>query len=112
IRVHERRDLAVRTDRDKLGLELVVLTNVDRVHAVRQAEFFEHDGYLAPVRRGPRIKIQHRFSWVEMRRCGDDFDYDFFVMASMRASATRSLICAGSAQPSATAPASTARAAA
>ena len=57
--IDQRRNLAVGTDGDELGCELVVLADIDRVGTIRQPGFFEHDGNLAPVGRGPGIKIEH-----------------------------------------------------
>ena len=43
----------------KARRELLVLGNVDRVHGVGQADFLEHDGSLAAVRRGPGVEVDH-----------------------------------------------------
>src|SRR2546422_1841139 len=41
--IDDRRDLAVRVDRNVFGRELVALADVDPVNAVRQAAFLKHD---------------------------------------------------------------------
>jgi hypothetical protein len=60
--IDDRRNLAVRVERDELGRELVVLADVDRVDVVRHPELFEHDGHLAAVGGAPGVEVDHRIS--------------------------------------------------
>src|SRR5262249_37392779 len=57
--VDDGRDLLVGGDRGEAGVELLPGTEVDREHGVREARLLEHDGGLAPVRRRPRVEIDH-----------------------------------------------------
>src|SRR5467141_2342168 len=57
--VDHRRDLVVRRDGEKLGLELVAGADVDGVDAVRQPGFLEHDVDLVAVRGRPGIEVDH-----------------------------------------------------
>jgi len=41
--IDDRRDLVVGRDGEKVGMELVVLADVDRVHPIWQPHFFQHD---------------------------------------------------------------------
>ncbi len=53
-------DAVVGADLEEIGLELLVLGDVDRVRGVIQAALLQHDGDLAAVGRRPRVKIDHR----------------------------------------------------
>src|SRR2546428_4202499 len=57
--VDDRRDLAVRAERDELGPELLARADVDGVDGVLEAAFLEHDGDLAAVRRRPSVEVDH-----------------------------------------------------
>jgi len=49
--------------------ELLALADVDRVHAVRQREFLQHDRDLASVGRGPRVQIYHFAPSSLIKKC-------------------------------------------
>src|SRR3989441_624600 len=57
--VDHRRNLVVRRDGEKLGLELVAGADVDGVYAVRQPGFLEHDVDLVAIRGRPSIEVDH-----------------------------------------------------
>src|SRR5207302_6270206 len=57
--VDHRRDLVVRRDGEKLGLELVAGADVDGVDAVREPGLLEHDVDLVAVRGRPGIEVDH-----------------------------------------------------
>src|SRR5882762_2236902 len=57
--VDHRRDLVVRRDGEKLGLELVARADVDGVDAVRQPGLLEHDVDLVAIRGRPGIEVDH-----------------------------------------------------
>src|ERR1043166_976013 len=57
--VDDGRDAVVGADLEKVGLELLVLADVDRMRGIRQAHLFQHDGSLAAVRRRPGVEIDH-----------------------------------------------------
>src|SRR5438270_94084 len=59
ILVDHRRDLVVRRDGEKLGLELVAGADVDGVDAVREPGLLEHDVDLVAVRGRPGIEVDH-----------------------------------------------------
>src|SRR5262249_29227016 len=59
VAIDDRRDAVVRADLEELGLELLVLADVDRVGLVRDADLLQHDGGLAAVRGRPGVKIDH-----------------------------------------------------
>ena len=58
--VDDRWDLAVGIDGQELRRELLAARDVDPDHLIWQRDFLEHDGDLAPVRRCPGIKVDHR----------------------------------------------------
>lgn len=47
--IDDRRDAVVRGDFQKVGLELLTLTDIDRVNLVGQAGFFEEQEILWPL---------------------------------------------------------------
>jgi hypothetical protein len=49
----------VRIDRKIFRFELIPLTDIDWMHFVGHADFFQHDGSLFPVRRSPGIELDH-----------------------------------------------------
>ncbi len=55
--IDDGRHLVVGRDRQELGLELVALADIDRMHGVRQAGLLEHDGDLPSVRGRPVIEV-------------------------------------------------------
>src|SRR5262249_49126263 len=59
VAIDDRRNAVVRADLEKLGLELLILADVDRMGLVRDTDLLEHDGGLAAVRGRPGIKIDH-----------------------------------------------------
>src|SRR5438874_578183 len=60
--VDHRRDLVVGRNREEVGLELIARADIDGMHPVLEARFLEHDVDLVPVRRGPRIEVDHSFT--------------------------------------------------
>src|SRR3546814_14107719 len=52
-------DPVVRTDRQEVRRELLVLADVDREDLILHAGLFQHDGDLAAVRGAPGIEIDH-----------------------------------------------------
>jgi hypothetical protein len=59
VAIDDRRDAVVRADLEELGLELLVLADVDRMRLVGDADLLQHDGSLAAVGGRPGIKIDH-----------------------------------------------------
>src|SRR5215471_15082032 len=59
VAVDDRRNTVVGADLEELGLELLVLADVDRVRGVGQAHLFQHDGSLAAVGRRPGVEVDH-----------------------------------------------------
>ncbi|MNN95403.1 hypothetical protein D3C81_2142010 [compost metagenome] len=57
--IDDGRDAVVRGDFQKVRLKLLTLADVDRVHVVRQAGFFEKQGDLVAVGGGPVIQVDH-----------------------------------------------------
>ena len=49
VRVHQRRNLGVRVDRDELGSELLILHDIDGVSIVLVPHFFQCDTHLRPT---------------------------------------------------------------
>src|SRR4030095_13986638 len=59
IAVDDRRDPIVGSNLEEIGCELLILGNIDRVHSVGQAQFFERDGNFAAIGSRPGIEINH-----------------------------------------------------
>src|SRR4029078_1694340 len=59
VAIDDRGDAVVRADLEEIRRELLVLADVDRMHGVGEANFFQHDGSLAAVRRRPGVKVDH-----------------------------------------------------
>src|SRR4051794_2292617 len=62
--VDHRRDLVVRRDGEELGLELLALADINRVHVVLEPGLLEHDVDLVSVGRGPGIEVDHGSSFT------------------------------------------------
>ena len=58
IGIEDRRDFAVRIEREEFRRLLVVLVEVDQVQLVRQPDLLQHDRHLDAVRRRQRIELQ------------------------------------------------------
>ena len=58
--VDDRRNFVVRIDRQILRLELVVLTEIDRIYFIRHADLFEHNRNFFTVGRAPSVEFNHR----------------------------------------------------
>ena len=54
-------DAVVRADLQELGLELLVLADVDGVCGIGQSQLLEQDGGFAAIGRRPGIEINHGF---------------------------------------------------
>ena len=77
IAVDDGRYSVVRAERQKFGLELVTLTDIDPVDVVIQPEFLKRNGNLVPVRSRSVMEFNHvviqymrvcRRSWFKERR--------------------------------------------
>src|SRR5712672_2294612 len=62
VRIDDRGDLVVRTDRQEFGCHLLDLGDVDREYLVRQPHFLQRDTDLAAVRRVPGVQFDGHFS--------------------------------------------------
>ncbi|MFK4603627.1 hypothetical protein ABIF57_003079 [Bradyrhizobium diazoefficiens] len=56
--IEDRRDLAVRIERQKLGRLLVVLAEIDKMDLVGKPDLLQHDRHLDAVRRRQRIELK------------------------------------------------------
>ena len=72
VAVDDRGDAVVGADLQEVGLELLVLGDVDRMCGIVEPALLEHDGDLAAVGRRPRVEIDHL--GVLMRRARLDRD--------------------------------------
>ena len=59
VTIDERRDLPVGVHLEVAGAILFPVSNVDEVQVVRDLELGQKNGGLSPVRRVPRVEVQH-----------------------------------------------------
>src|SRR6185437_14807527 len=64
--IDDRRYAVVRADLQELGLELLALADIDRMHRVREAHLLERDRDLAAVGRVPGPEFDRHLSGLFM----------------------------------------------
>src|SRR5205085_2766347 len=57
VTIDDRRDFAIRRNLEKIGGELLVLADVDRVNRIGEPHLLKRDRNLTPVGRAPGVEI-------------------------------------------------------